>query len=344
MTDKYYMSGIYSPELHYHPALVKVLPLVRELNYKYGLKVASKVTKNLQYSNGNEAVLMSNPAGFNVCAVWTAVEDGKTKYFLYSPHIIKSRGSDQNDKSTISGKTVGIVTGLLNKYNGIPNEQTLIRQHLSVTQNMFSMIHNSVKLPDDVPSRYSVDEDTFSQLINFVAHHMKIGENPNCEAPYVDRTMIEKWMKGYENMAVVKKERDERINKIFGGPFLAVGAYGLKVENGNFIPGVAGVLVADKIPPNAGSLGSSSTTFSVVKPFHPVFDFEDLIAKYPETMTSLMIAKMRMESRDREIKLGFAAVEDHYEECVPYCSYYMTRNAFNMSWFVIPIEVPTDAL
>lgn len=339
MTDKYYMSGIYSPELHYDPCMVKVLPLVRELNYKYGLKVSSKVTNGLGFTRGHDAVLMSYPSGIHACAVWTQTEDDKQKYFLYSPNICKSRGSDQDDRSTISGKTVGIVTGLLNKYSGIPPESARIKTHLSVTNSMISMINGSVKRSVDKPNRYSLDDDQLAQLVYFTAHHLNIGENPNCAPPYVDRTMIQKFLDGYKHSKELEEERKDKVKEMFGKTLLMVGAYRLRTD-GTYIHAVAGVVKPNYLMPS----GVTKIDFEVIKPFQPVSDFTDVIAKYPEAMTPLVLAKMRAEGRQRELKLDFFAVEDHYEECVPFCTYYQRFDVFNMVWFAMPIEVSTDAL
>jgi hypothetical protein len=350
MADKYYMSGIYSPELHNHSTVIKVLPLVRELNYKYGLKISSKVIKGLQYAGGNDALLMSTPRGFNICAVWTSNNSNDNKelrYFLYAPTIVKSRGSDRHEKSTISGKTVKIVTGLLSKYNGVPDEQRIIQRELSVTTNMVNIIRSSMKTTSDVPNRYSLDENQIHQLFCFAAYHAKIGENPNCEEPPIDRTMVERAMKAFEDKAVVDQERSRRIEEVFGGSFLAIGAYKLKGDAGAFVPGIAGVLKFRDISTIRALQNLdrfSSVNLSVVKPFNPVFSFEDLINMYPEALTTLMVAKMRMESDTPEKELGFITVRDFYDECVPSCSYYLTRDEFHMMWFVIPIEVSPDAL
>lgn len=333
MTDKYFMSGIYNPQLY--SQLSSILPLVRELNYKYGLKVASQVATGFNFAMYKHAVLMSYPSGINVCAVWHY--DGK--HYLYSPHIRKSRGADDYDRSTISGKTVGIVTGLLNKYGGIPDEQTSIQRQLT-TSNMASMAYSSVKGPSNPPNRYSLDDHEMSDLVHFAGHHLGLlGENPNCQIPRPDPKMIAELIQGYARVQEVNDKRKALIEEMFSQDLLMVGSYPLTGEQ--FIPGVAGVvrIKRDDIP--KFSYTGSTHVYEVVKPFGPVRSFEEVLDKYPEAMTRLILAKARMEenSDGRIYDLGFLKVMDHYEECVPYSVYYHKRNPFSACWFATPIEI-----
>jgi len=333
MTDKYFMSGIYSPELY--SSISSILPLVRELNYKYGLKVSSKLSSGFSFTNGREAVLMSYPSGLNICAVWRGNDD---KYYLYSPSILKSRGADANEKSTISGKTIGIVTGLLNKYGGIPSETGIMQRHLSIVSNMATSIKHSVPSPKDAPNRYSLDDEHLSTVIHYVGHHMGLSENPNCEPLRPDPKMISDLIKGYANVNAVNRKRSELVDEMFSGHVLMVGAYPLTGHK--FIPGVAGVVkVNDPLSQEIRPL-----KYEVIKPFHPVFSFEDIVNTYPEAMTRLIMTKARMEqdAQNSRIDLGFLKVMDHYEECVPYCTYYFKRDYFHLCWLAIPIEISDE--
>ena len=68
MSDRLYMPGIYRPDLH--TALHEtggLLNFIRELNFKYGLRVATPLDHFYEVGS-HPAVMLSHPSGIN-CAL-----------------------------------------------------------------------------------------------------------------------------------------------------------------------------------------------------------------------------------------------------------------------------------
>jgi len=290
------------------------MPLMRELNFKFGLKI-------WRLSSSRNIIHMAHPSGMAVCNIW---HDGE-KFHYYSPFFKKSRGSDQTDKSTLSGKTVGLVTGLIKKYNALATEELLTAHHMNALASSRRMVDNSVKYQGKQVR--DKDYDVVHALLE-----RAVGENPNGPRYDLDVQECKRLLEEFDATDVARKLQKERTDEIYKSPLWAIGVY----------HGSSRAIVG-KILPKPTEVNFNH--FEVLQPFQLVFNLDELMEKFPELTPTILMTKVKSEQENRgsERMCGFFNFGDHYDETIPYVTYYFRMDDFNCCWYFTPAaKEPTN--
>jgi hypothetical protein len=114
MQNKLIYEGFDSPALAEAIEKSPTKTLLRELEYKYGLKA---IAFSVSPYNKEIHFLVANPQGIAIANVWTHTEDGDVVYNYRSPFYKKERGSDTADRETLHSKKLSSLMATL-KRNG----------------------------------------------------------------------------------------------------------------------------------------------------------------------------------------------------------------------------------
>ena len=289
------------------------MPLMRELNFKYGLKVW-----HIDDSTSRNKIHMAHPNGMAVCRIYYENE----KFHYYSPFFKKSRGSDADNKSTLSGKSVGIVTGLIKKYDALISEQALVVHHMGALVGGKTMVERSVKQHH---KQIGFSEyDTIHALLE-----RAVGENPNGPRYELDVQVCKRLLSEFEATDAAKALSKERTDEMFGSPLWAVGVYAGSKR------AIVGKVLASRNP--------VAKEVNVLKPFELVFNLEELMEKFPELVPTILITKVKSEEENKghERMCDFFNHGDHYDETIPYLTYYFRMDDFNCNWYFTPAAKET---
>jgi len=111
-----------------------VLPLVRELNHTYGLKVFRKST-----NNGYHGVVMCNEEGFAIAKVFFHDD----AFCFHAPYQQKSRGSDQYDRQTFRSKKLSTLMSTLKKADVVTTTDRVLKHYKRQFDNLIGRVSNS---------------------------------------------------------------------------------------------------------------------------------------------------------------------------------------------------------
>lgn len=350
--ERLYMPNIYTPNLHNELHTVGLLNVIRELNFKYGLKVATPLADfgcAFDLPHKHKSVMLSYGSGFN-CAVigWDFTE--KT-FRLFTPFFTKKRGTDDKDRSTVSAKSIKRLIGLIDKYDAIKSENHFITKSTAMLLNLLNEAQNSVRL-NRHKLAYNLEDNQIVDIARFAAPHLLIdpSEIPNGQATMsIDRLReeVQSILKEAKVREQAENKQRERVKELINPEALLIGMYSMSLPNttDDFANAryritnehVAVACIAEEIP-NA----QKENRFIIKRPFEPIYDFEDLIDKFPEAMPQLVATKLRTEetnssSRD-DIFMSLTPRADSYDENIPYATFFYSVNRFNHQWFVTPIK------
>jgi len=120
------------------------LPLVKELNHAYGLKVFRKST-----NNGYAGFLMCNEEGFAIAKVFF-YDDA---FCYHAPYQQKSRGSDQFDRQTFRSKKLSTLMSTLKRSNIVTTTDRVLTHYKRQFENLITKVSNSFedKSKDSLP-------------------------------------------------------------------------------------------------------------------------------------------------------------------------------------------------
>ena len=198
-------------------------PLVRELEFKYGLKVynititrSDNVTEafHLCYSNGIPCgtVFAKKHREFDIHK-GTHVE--YWEYCYKTPYYKKARASSDSDRQTISSKKISTLMGTIQR-------QKIIRDVTEIFKNYkdkFKGARDIMVESFGKSNKYeSVQMDTIHAL---VAH--ALGENPNSYGLSLDLDLCKILLDKFNKADSIKAEKMKESERFFSNPFYAIG-------------------------------------------------------------------------------------------------------------------------
>lgn len=340
MSDRLYMPGIYRPDLH--TALHEtgsLLNFVRELNFKYGVKVASPISSFSQM-DGRSGVMLSYPSGMNAAMVWFDKSEDSIKF--YSPFFKKQRGANDDDRSIISAKSIKRMMGLIDKYDALKSNEHLSKNALKVVESMINLTRLAVK--SNYSSGhvfYGISDEFLRALALEAAKNLPIdsSEIPNGQNTKLDLQKVKEVLKEFQMRDEHSKEVSTRVRELIEPEMLLVGLYAQSANNAShgYAPRAGehlAVACIVKISPDEKPI--------ITKEFQPIYSFNDLLDKFPEAMPQLVATKMRVEDElsgtSDTVFMDFVRMRDVANLDIPYASYYYKITRFDCQWFATPIR------
>jgi hypothetical protein len=173
------------------------LPLVKELNHAYGLKVFRKST-----NNGYAGFLMCNEEGFAIAKVFFHDD----AFCYHAPYQQKSRGSDQFDRQTFRSKKLSTLMSTLKRSNIVTTTDRALTHYKRQFENLITKVSNSFedKSKDSLPPIHA------QKLLQAIVE----GKDMN-SFPQADRDLYLQILDNYKNVDTMKVVKKEGIESMF---------------------------------------------------------------------------------------------------------------------------------
>lgn len=299
--------------------------LAREITHVYGLKIYS--AKETNDYLGRARLYLCKPDGFPIGEIYVKLEpsdsndsDGekeiKVRYNYYSPFFSKQRGTNEEDRSTLSSSRLATLMGSMKKNKVMPDFKKYAGDmHSCVINGVRSCIRNAVGYVN--PNNY-VNKDIIHPLLKAM-----FGELPVDEAfARLDRTAAKALLDNYNEADRIKTEQAELEERILKGPFYAIGA---SRKDEDYLVGVC-------------RTEDGKSTLHVDKPFKRI----KTLAEVEELNGVLAMLKIRNEkiaadklSAGSDFKIP---VVDYYDRDMEVCYAYQSSsaNTYIRQWMIIP--------
>jgi hypothetical protein len=279
-----FLNGFHTPEAEEELKNSGNLPLVRELVFKFELRVLRKVQTGWMMCHKNGIVVGKATTVNN--------DEGKTEYQYFSPYFTKARGTDKKDKQTLHSTKLGALMGLLKKHNAILTEEEMEKKTL------IPAIANSVFVAQRAQGSSYKRNDLQADVIHALLAHF-FGENPNSLSLSVPIKECKDLFDKYNEADRVEAMKQQIVMDMFHKPFYIVGVDGfndisigkLKVTSTNY----------DK---NDGLL-----TFETVEPYRR---YSNVVESYPDIMPILTMVKVSYGNFSGRLAADCIPIVDEY--------------------------------
>ena len=224
MISKYFLDGFGSEDELNELLASDTLPLVREMQFKYGLKVMSKAA-NANYPEKDQfAYMMCYPNGVAVGKVWTTRVGGansdQLEYCFRSPFYAKSRGSDQNDRETIRSTKLSSLMATLKRQSVVVNKTTLMDQKVKTTRRGLDTLRKAMGNSNKT-SPFTADE--IHVMLATV-----LGESTDGFATPLNLNKCQNTLDVFKEADRIMGVKIEECNRFFKNPFYLIGMDGFK--------------------------------------------------------------------------------------------------------------------
>ena len=306
----YIYENLVSPEqveaLHRDP----VFPMVRELHFKYGLKVIEYGQADNR--NYNRAV-MSRDDGLAICAVRHEGEE----FCYYSPYYRKERGSSTEDRHTLRSKKMSTLMGVIKKKNVVPTDET-------VRENAFEYnIKNGI---DRIKS--SIRGVTGKNLYELTPNdvHALLKRVFGQATSEIDLEKCKLVLDKYDEADRLRTEREKEVYGFFLNEFYVVGA---NKSNHLVIGSVKCV----------GDINEMEV--QIVKPLKRIASVDE--CEYQDLQAALLMTKVVYENGNTRMFGNTVPYEDKYDENLGMVFSYRRVGRYDHAWAFIPCQEITSA-
>jgi hypothetical protein len=293
----------------------KVLPLIRELNHIYGLKVYAESGDfyygSVEPETGN-FMLCDEVQGFPVGRVFI-YED---TFCYHTPYRSKQRGADDFDRHTYRSKKLSSLIASLKKAD-IPTKGEQMIKHLDGT------INGAIR-----PLFTSFEINGKSGINGDYAHEILLalqsGKTLN-DLPQSNRDLYLKYIDDYTKVDIQLETRKQGMHEMMDNCYV-VGAD----RKGQYLIADGGCEVVQSIVMQSHK--SESYCFSYKSPFKRVSSLQE----YPDILSCLTMTKVRLDSEYRPWHKSLAPYGDRYipELGISY-GYHSNNTDFDMEWLCI---------
>lgn len=284
--QRFMLDGFQSEEDYAKLAASAVFPLVREMEFKYGLKVVRSVRVRAgERMDTMDAWLLAHKNGLATgLAFMNPVHDqasDKPEFCYRTPFYSKARGKNLTDRQTIRSTKVSSLMATLTKQKGIPTADELAEKTLGVCQNMPRVMR--MQMGDSQKSHRFTSDEIHALLL------MALGESPKSEKVAVDLNKCKNTLDLFEKADTMEACKRADVMSLFANPFFV----SCVDEAGDYIIGKFKANVADH------TIVSSlkALEFMTIEPFKRYKTYQDV----PEIIPVMTMVKQVYET-ERNIK------------------------------------------
>jgi hypothetical protein len=310
--QRYFLDGFGSEEELASLKTEDVFPLVRELEFKHGLKVLRKAP--VPSNNGlNGAYQLCNKHGLAIAKVWTETADGgKTEYCYRSPYYSKARGNSEQDKQTLRSVKLSSLIATLSKHKVVPDLQAMTNKKIAVTKTAISYMRDALG-----ESRKGT-ELTADEVHALLVHYF--GENPESHGLPINVNKCKNTLDKYNEADRIRVEKRKEIDRAFRKPYYLIGVDELH----HLIIGKFKIVQEDE--------RLNTYAYETVEPFKRYPNIE----AYPELIPLMTMVKVAYERHDNA-KHGIFPLQDKYDANLDMTFSYNTRPThYDCLWMTTP--------
>jgi hypothetical protein len=321
MSD-YIFNGCESEELERVILNNKALPLIRELAFKYKLKVLKTVRTN-DAADGNVNFVMTKSegtvAGFPIGEVsyitersYKLGEEMFTDYFsYYSPYFKKTRGRTDRDRRTIKIKKLASLMATIKKMEAIPTDIDI--QNLQV-DSMRDGYRRAAASMGRVNRETLLETKHIELLVKNVINGVPVTTDI--------LEICKRQLDIYDKADKIESDKTNELKRMFGTEFYAIGAN----RNGDMMVGTLRIEMDFKL------YSPEREEFKLIKPFKRIKSIEDA----PEIIPIMTMLKVVSEGSQRDKLCGIPTDAKFYPELNLVVDYYRYPDLYNFVWAVTP--------
>lgn len=302
--SRYILAGFESEELEQKIKDHQAFTLVRELNFKYNLKVLGTT----EYQHGT-AFQMCHTNGMAVGKVFVrAIEDGKTEYCYCTPYYKKERGSSEEDKETLRSVKVSSLMSSIKRVGAIIDIPKLLGKKMGKLSDAKDIMEKAMG------SAYkSTSELSPNEIQALICAYL--GESPSGNHVAVDAIKCQKVLDKYNEADRVQVKKLEEVGRFFHNPFYMIGADSF----GHFIVGKVKV--------------TAEKQYEIVEPFKRYKD----ITERDDLIPVMTMTKLAYEGKGHSLQNGYIPVTDMYDENLDAVFFYHTQAThYDYIWMATP--------
>lgn len=321
MINKYFLDGFGSEEELNELLASDTLPLVRELQFKYGLKVMGKVVNVTYPATDKDSYMMCYPNGLAVGKVWTTkvggVNNDQLEYCFRTPYFAKSRGQDQNDRESVRSVKLSSLMSTLKRQNIVKSKKELTDMKVRQTKNGVS---NLRKAMGDSQKQNSFTADEVHVMLATL-----LGESTDGIPVALDLSKCKNILDNYKEADRIRGVKIEESKRFFKNPFYLIGMDDYKH------------LLIGKFKMNVINDQLGKMDYDIVEDFKRVKTIEE----YPELVPLMTMMKVSYENKEvRRLGTLNFPVMDKYDEGLDAVFFYNgTPTNYEHAWMATPCPI-----
>lgn len=314
MMERFFYEGCYNQEAGDFLRENEAYPLVRELNFKYGLKVLTKVESQLGAKwQPVPAFLLVDKTGLASCTVGVIkTDDDKREYCYRSPYYQKQRGENRQDKETIRSQKISSLMATLKRQEAVPHDLMARKAELATnaTGQLQSALGSSNKYHGLSPDEVHV----------LLAHYL--GVTTDQKLVDLDSVKCKIELDKLNEADRVAKLKTEEVNRFFTD-----GYYQFGVDD-------FGHLIVGKFKVSDIDHTGRRMTVQAIEPFKRYID----PAECTELAPLLTMIKVAFEDKSEDKTKCGTPIMDGYHAALDTVFYYTERpTRYDCQWMFTPI-------
>lgn len=321
MISRYFLEGFGSEDELNELLASDTLPLVRELQFKYGLKVMSKVL-NVSYPvPDKDSYMMCYPNGIAVGKVWTTHVGGanndQLEFCFRSPHYAKSRGQDQSDRETIRSVKLSSLMATLKRQGVVKTKKDLTDMKVKQVKNGVSNLRRAM---GDSNKQVSFTADEVHAMLATL-----LGESTDGIPVALDLHKCKNILDIYKEADRIRDVKIEESKRFFKNPFYLIGMDDYKH------------LLIGKFKMNVISDSLGKFEYDIVEDFKRV----KIVEEYPELVPLMTMMKVSYENKEvRRMGVLNFPMMDKYDEGLDAVFFYNgTPTNYEHAWMATPCPI-----
>jgi hypothetical protein len=301
--SRYILKGFESEELEQTIKDSRVYPLIRDLCFKFGLKVLAESDLT-----GKQAFQLCLTNGMAVGKAFTRTNDeGKLEYCYRTPYYKKERGSSNDDKETLRSTKVSSLMATIGRVKAIPSVDKMIEKKMGKLSDAVEIMQQ--QMGNHNKATYELSADEIHALLCAV-----LGETPSGNHLTIDAIKCKKVLDKYNEADRVRVKKLEEVDRFFRNPFYMIGADLF----GHFIVGKVKV--------------TGEKQYEIVEPFSRYKD----ITERDDLIPVMTMTKLTYEDKYR-MQNGYIPVADKYDENLDAVFFYQGQAThYDYIWMATP--------
>jgi len=316
--SRYFLEGFGTEEQLDELLHSDVLPLVREMQFKYGLKVMDKVV-NVNYPEiDKHAYMMCYPNGIAVGKVWTTNKGGtnndQLEFCFRTPFYQKSRGQDSNDRETIRSTKLSSLMAVLKRQEVVKPMKHLRDTKVKTVKHAVTVLRNSMGTSD---KRNEFTPDEIHAMLLTV-----LGESTDGIIAPLDLNKCKNTLDIYKEADRIRDIKKEESKRFFKNPFYLIGIDEYKH------------LLIGKFKITVIHSDTNKFEYEALEDFKRVRTIEE----YPELLPLMTMMKVSYEAKEMK-RLGVLnfPLQDKYDEGLDAVFFYNSSpNNYEQAWMATP--------
>ena len=318
MMSRYYLDGFGTEDELNELLASDVLPLVRELQFKYNLKVMGKVINVGYPQTDKDSYMMCYPNGLAVCKVWTTKVGGakndQLEFCFRTPHYAKSRGSNQDDRETIRSTKLSSLMAVLKRQGVVRDKKTIMDSKVKLVRNGVHALRKAMGTSDK-QNAFTADE------IHVMLATL-LGESTDGIIPVLDLNKCKNTLDIYKEADRIRDIKREESKRFFKNPFYLIGIDDYKH------------LLIGKFKMTTLHSDTSKIEYEIIEDFKRVRTIEE----YPELLPLMTMMKVSYETKEcRRLGMLNFPIMDSYDEGLDAAFFYGSQPTnYEHAWMATP--------